>query len=408
MKRVSAAKRPRPVASRAFTLGSLALGHSVIHWYQQTFYVILPEVRTALALNAVQVGALSTVRALSGGIVNMPAGLITDLFRRHWSVILAMSMAWIGLAYLLVGAAPTFALALPAIALVGAGGAIWHPPAISTLSLRFADRRGLALSLHGVGGSLGDTLAPLAVGAILIAISWRTLLRINALPAVALALLILWALRNIYASEGPRPTIKTYFGSLGTLVRNRSILFLLLIGSIRAMGQQGLLTFLPIYMRDELHFNTAILGLHLSFLTLLGMGSQPVMGFLSDRFGRKAVLAPGMLLLGLLTLALVMVGGGFKFTLVIILLGLFVYALQAIFLATALDLTGKGVEAATVGLFFGMNQLVGSISPLIAGALVEAYDLRAAFLYIAAVFLLAAFLFMFLPLKRTVKVPANP
>ena len=44
---------------RIWLLGVLTTGHFVIHWFQQFFPVILPSIKSGLALNNVEVGALT-------------------------------------------------------------------------------------------------------------------------------------------------------------------------------------------------------------------------------------------------------------------------------------------------------------------------------------------------------------
>lgn len=400
MEQVTAPPRTGVRAGRIFLLGGLTLGHAIIHWYQQSFVILLPEMKQTLGLDPVQTGALSSVRAISGGAANVPAGFISDLFRRQGALILAVSMAWIGLAYLLVGIAPTYALLLPAVALVGMGGAIWHPPAISVLSRRWAERRGFAVGLHGVGGSIGDTLAPLAVGVLLLAFFWRTLLHFYAIPAVLLALGVWWFLRSGYQEGGEKPTLRGYFGAAGKVLTNKVILVLLVVAGIRAMGQAALLTFLPIYLREDLHYSSAFAGLMLSILTFMGIGSQPALGWISDRLGRKAVLAPGLAMLALFALLLVWARPGWELVAVIVGLGLFFYALQATIVAAAMDATARGAEATSVSLIFGGTFIFSSVSPIIAGAAAKAWGLTSVFYYAAALYLLSTVLLLPLPLRR--------
>ncbi|GBD10874.1 Fosmidomycin resistance protein [bacterium HR23] len=400
MEQVTAPPHAGLRSGRVFLLGGLTLGHAIIHWYQQSFVILLPEMKQTLGLDPVQVGALSSVRAISGGAANIPAGFISDLFRRQGALILAVSMAWIGLAYLLVGIAPTYALLLPAVALVGMGGAIWHPPAISVLSRRWADRRGFAVGLHGVGGSIGDTLAPLAVGVLLLAVFWRTLLHFYAIPAVLLALGVWWFLRGGYQEGGERPTLRGYFGAAGRVLTNKVILVLLVVAGVRAMGQQAILTFLPIYLRENLNYSSAFAGLMLSILTLMGIGSQPALGWLSDRFGRKAVLVPGLALLALFALLLAWARPGWELVGVIVALGLFFYALQATILAAAMDATAFGAEATSVSLIFGGTFIFSSLSPIIAGAVAKAWGIPSVFYYAAGLYIFAMLLTVPLRVRR--------
>ncbi|MDP3063065.1 MAG: MFS transporter [Chloroflexota bacterium] len=385
---------------RLFLLVTLTLGHIVMHWFQQSFLILLPEIKTAYSLSSVQAGSLQSVRSIFGGLVNFPAGFITDMFRTRWAIILAVSMAWIGLAYLLVGLAPSFALVLPAVALVGMGGAVWHPPALSALSQRWADRRGTAFSIHGVGGSTGDTLAPVAVGALLLVFTWKQLTFFGVFPAIALAMLVWYTLRNIQGQEGKSITLKDYFSGVAGLFRNKVLMLLVLSGGIRAMGQSALLTFLPIYFREDLGFSTARGGLYFSLVTVMGIVSQPALGYLGDRFGRKMVLVPGLVLLGLFNMALVIAGAGPGLVLTLLCISIFVYALGAVVLAAAMDLSGKAVGATTVGLLFGGNFVFSFISPLIAGQLRDSFGTNAVFLYAGSAVIASAFIILVLPLRR--------
>ena len=54
--------------------------------------------------------------------------------------------------------------------------------AISTLGRRFPERKGLALSFHGMGGNFGEALAPLVIGALLTVFTWRTVVVANFVP----------------------------------------------------------------------------------------------------------------------------------------------------------------------------------------------------------------------------------
>lgn len=379
-----------------------------MHFFQQSFLILLPEIKTAFDLTKTQAGTLQGVRSIFGGVVNFPAGFLTDMFRTRWAIILAVSMAWIGLAYLLVGIAPSFALVLPAVALVGMGGAVWHPPALSAISQRWADRRGMALSIHGVGGSIGDTVAPTLVGLLLLAFTWQRLTFFGVFPALVLSLLVWYALRNVQGQEVKKVTVKQYLRSAGGLFRNKVLMLLVLSGGIRAMGQGALTTFLPIYFREDLGFSTARAGLYFSLVTVMGIVSQPFLGFMSDRFGRKVILVPCLVMLGLFSIGLVWSGSGAGLVLNLILIGLFVYALGQVVLATAMDIAGREVGATTVGLVFGGNFIFNFISPIVGGAIADGFGTRAVFLYTGSLVIASAMMILALPLKRARDAASQP
>src|SRR5207245_859859 len=81
-----------------------------------------------------------------------------------------------------------YAMLLVCIALVGFGNSLWHPTAIPTLGNRYPDRKGLVLSVHGMGGNVGDAIAPVVIGAALAVFSWREVVVLNVAPGLAGAL----------------------------------------------------------------------------------------------------------------------------------------------------------------------------------------------------------------------------
>ena len=391
----------RPTVGRKTALVGLTAGHGVIHWYAQSFFIILPEIARGMGLSPVQVGAVTGVRQITGGSVNLPAGILADALRRYTSFILAIAIAWIALAYVFVGFAATYALVLVGMALVGIGSSLWHPPAMGTLGRLWSDRRGFALSVHGVGASIGDTVAPMAVGALLMVINWRDLLKVGFVPGLVVATAIAWGLRGIYAQgKVEKRASGTYLDGMRGLLRNFPLLTLILASGVRAMGQTTFSTFLPIYLRQDLEFSTARVGLYLGLLTFMGAGSQPLLGLLSDRIGRKPVMVPSLVILSVLVLLLVWAQPGWQLTLILLAMGIFFYSLGSIVMAMNMDIAGRNVESTAAGLLFGSNLLFGAAAPVIAGVIIGASNTKAAFVYVAAVQAVSAVAFLILPQRR--------
>ena len=80
------------------------------------------------------------------------------------------------------------------VAVIGITNNLWHPPAISYLSSRFPGQRGWALSVHALGASVGDAIAPLAAGALLAWMTWGEVAAVSALPVLVVALLLVLGL----------------------------------------------------------------------------------------------------------------------------------------------------------------------------------------------------------------------
>src|SRR5215475_15655834 len=168
----------------------ITIGHALTHWYPATFYLLLPLIGNELGLSYVQIGSILTTQALCGAISNIPGGLFVDSFGRK-GVLMAVSLFWIGAPYLLMGFSHEYWLLLTCAALVGIGNNLWHPTAIPLLAQRFPDRKGLAVSIHGMGANVGDAVAPFVAGTLLAYLSWREVVVINVIPGVVMAVVLL-------------------------------------------------------------------------------------------------------------------------------------------------------------------------------------------------------------------------
>jgi MFS family permease len=374
---------------RIWLLGILTGGHFVIHWFQQLFPVILPSIKSGLGLSNVEVGALTSAQQMIMGLAQLPVGLLADSMVGHRANILALSLVAMGAAYFLLGS-PVFASALLGSGLIGLGTALWHPTAAASLSNSFPERRATALSIHGTGATISDTITPLFVGALLASFSWQTVARLQLLPGLLFALMIWRALAGVFAdAESHSPRDSTQLVDVVGVIKNPAFLGVSAATGLLSMGRLVILTFLPIYLQEHLNYSAFALGVFVALMHALGTVSQPALGLLSDRFGRKAVLVPSCLLLGLFFVLLAIVPSGIPLALVIIAIGLFFYTLFNIMNAAVMDVAGSNVQASTYGLTTLITQLVVIPTPMITGYLIGEWGIKFSFV-LAGVFLFIA------------------
>ena len=176
--------------SKKMLLITLTFGHTIVHWYQGLFSLILPFVKSSLSLSDVQIGVLSSIRQSSMTGLNLPSGFIADSYRSYTSLILFSAIMSFGSGYFLMGITNSYAIAILASAVIGFGTALWHPAGIGALSITYPNNRGTALSIHGVGASIGDSLGPIIVGALFLQFSWQSIMTLH-LPASIVAGLII-------------------------------------------------------------------------------------------------------------------------------------------------------------------------------------------------------------------------
>ena len=182
-------------------------GHALTHWYPATFYLLMPLIGKELGLSYTQIGAIMTFQYAAGAIANIPGGILVDSVGRK-GLLMALSLFWIGFPYLVMGYADAYWMILACAVMVGIGNNLWHPTAIPWLGNRFSERRGLVMSFHGMGGNFGDAVAPLVVGLLLSAYSWRDVVVLNVVPGMILSVALLIYIGRIQSSEKNQSKMK--------------------------------------------------------------------------------------------------------------------------------------------------------------------------------------------------------
>jgi len=145
----------------------LSAGHGIKHFGQGALLVMIPSIRATLGLSDVAVGGMSSAQSISSGIANIPAGILTDMFRKKIAWILFASMMMVGVGYFLIAISPVYWALLIGVVIVGFGTSMWHAPAFGTLAARYPERRGFAMAAHLTGAQIGNTASPLIIGFLL-------------------------------------------------------------------------------------------------------------------------------------------------------------------------------------------------------------------------------------------------
>ncbi len=413
---------PRTQGSQKTSWGlmvGLSAGHMVKHFYQQAFLLLIPSVKEALLLNDVQVGIIGTVRTVGSSAMNVPAGMMADLWRSKVGLILASSLASIAVGYLLIGAFPTYWMLLLGVAVTGMGTSLWHAPAFGTLAAVYPNMRATAMAVHRMGGNIGDSISPVAMGLILggvafwglewTGLGWRAVSLVLVAPALLSALLVLVGYGSRSgASGGGMPNVGAYFRAAQGLLTNASVMGMVMLASVRAMAHGGLSIFLVLYMSEDLGFSAINVGFHVALLSLFGIPASPVMGWASDRFGRRVVIVIGLSAIALLILALLPFGSGWAFTVILALLGVFLYSVNPVMLAAAIEGADRGTEGSVAALMFTGQALFGAMAPVVAGFLREGFGMDGVFYYSGGIVAVIAIASVFLPMRRVVTEAAAP
>lgn len=374
----------------------ISIGHALTHWYPATFYLLLPLIGKELGLSYEQIGSVLTCQYAAGAIANVPGGIFVDTVGRK-GLLMAISLCWIGIPYFIMGLSHTYWMILLCATLLGVGNNLWHPTAIPWLADRFSQRKGLVMSFHGMGGNVGDAVAPLVVGILLQTFNWRDVVFMNVVPGIVVAGVILVYVGRLQLADLRAGVVKAKpsiggaerVRMLAALLKNRALVTLAIGAGFRSMTQSALLTFLPVYLARVMGYSSLWIGACLFALQAAGFVAAPIAGHLSDSIGRRQIIMSSMSMTGVVILAMAFAGGTSWFVLLVAILGFFLFAVRAVLQAWLLDATPPGMGGSAIGVLFGTQALGAAIGPVSAGIVADHYGIVAAFYFLAGTIILA-------------------
>lgn len=308
----------------------------------------------------VQWVVLSYLLAMTALVVG--AGRLGDLLGRR-----RMLLAGVGvftLASALCALAPSLEALVAARALQGFGAA-----AMMTLAMALVgetvpkDRTGAAMGLLGSLSAAGTALGPSLGGALIAWANWRMLF----LVTVPLGLVLIWlTLRHLPAqAANTRSQARTPFVSLAGL-RENALWASLAMNALVATVMMATLVVGPFFLSGGLHLSPAWVGATMSVGPALSMLSGFPSGRLVDRWGARAMLLSGLLVMLAGALGLVLLPAGWGWAGYLVAMALLTPGYQ-LFLASNNTAVMTRVPAERRGEVSGLLNLARNLG-LIAGA----------------------------------------
>jgi NNP family nitrate/nitrite transporter-like MFS transporter len=238
-----------------------------------------------LHLNAGQKGLMVAVPVLAGALLRFFNGILVGQFKprrvglaMQLVVIAGLLAAWmlgihsfeqiLMLGVVLGVAGASFAIALPMVS-------YWYPP----------EHQGTALGLAGAGNS-GTVFASLFAPALAVALGWRNVFGLAALPLIAVFVLFAFAAKNS-PNCPPRKSMADY----ARLLKQHDSWWLMFFYAVSFGGFVGLSSFLPIYFHDEYKLSPVTAGYFTAACVFAGSFARPLGGYLADRIGGTRALS---------------------------------------------------------------------------------------------------------------------
>jgi FSR family fosmidomycin resistance protein-like MFS transporter len=368
--------------------------HFVVDAYGNMYAPLLPVLIPELGLSLKTVGVLAMCFQIASSVSQLGFGTLADRWRPR---VLLMGGPLLSVLVLSLIPTSTSAVMLAAVLLVGGlGGAAFHPPAAALVHAVSGDRKGLAMSAHISGGSLGFAMAPLvfAPAVVYLGRSWAWLVAIPGFVALS------YTLRLMRRVEIPTKHGGQSWHDLRPYAKPLTLLYIIVV--LRTLTANSLSVFLPVLLtRQGLGVSeaSAAVSLYLFLTTVGGL----LGGAMADRFGARQVIIVSLLI----SVPFLLVGqlaSGWTLTLIVSVGGFLLQSTLPVNVTFGQQIAP--VSAATVSsLMMGFAWGVGSLLAPVVGLLGDRLGLNVA-LSITALVPIVAALFA-LPLPRRAPAAAH-
>ena len=359
--------------------------HFIHDTYTAFVAPLLPLIIEKLSLSLTMVGSLTAFLQLPA-ILNPFIGYLADKISLRYFVIFAPAVTATLISS--IGAAQNYWTLAILLFVTGISVAAFHAPSPAMVGRISGNRIGKGMSFFMAGGELGRTLGPLlAVWAVSV---WTLegFFRVAVLGWAA-SLILLWRLKDVAGKTQKSGSIRCLIPKIKTL-----FLPLLVIIFLRQFLQVSLTTYLPTYLNFG-GSSIVLAGASLSILEIAGVAGALLSGTLSDRLGRRPMLAIAMAVSSVFTLVFLNVEGWLMIP-TLLLLGFSALSTGPVFLALVQDHVPNN-RAIGNGIYLSMSFLLRSVVLLLVGITGDVYGLQTAYYLSITLSIIATPLVFLLP-----------
>ncbi len=352
----------------------------------------LPLFIHSLGVDEGTLGFIAAASTVVGIVASVPAGVLSDLWGRRRVILLSMVVfATAPFLYLLVHA--PWHLVLVRI-YHGLATALLGPVALASVADTFQEGRGERMGWYSSATMVGRFLAPTAGGLLIFGDDFRWVY-LGCGAAGGLALLAALQLprlgqaAQLKVRSARRVTMRR---ELRLILTNRSLLLTSGVEAAQYFAFGAVETFLPLYLK-ELGWEPRIIGPLFTAQVLVTAMTRPLMGRLSDRWGRRWPIVAGLLLGAGGMAAMPWVHTWWPMAALTTLFGLGVATVTGSTSALVSDLSRAAAYGASLGVLSSVMDVGHSTGPMVTGLLVAAWGYGPAFALVAALLVICAAIF---------------
>ncbi|QKG71550.1 spinster family MFS transporter [Erythrobacter mangrovi] len=260
---------------------------------RQIVNILAEPIAQDLGLSDTQIGLMTGLAfALFYTVLGLPIARFSDRPGTNRPFLIAGALAIWSAMTALCGLAQNFVQLLLARIGVGVGEAGCTPPAHSLIAdMVPAEKRSSALAFYALGIPIGTVLGMFIGGTLADWVGWRKAFLVVGLPGVALALVVVWLLKDprrtgMIAARNVQTETMPFMDAIKAVMGSRAFVLLLAAGSAAAFLSYGKTTWTTIFFQRTHGMSPGEVGFWFGVVNgVAGIFGTWFGGYLADRFG---------------------------------------------------------------------------------------------------------------------------
>ncbi len=366
---------------------------------------VLPLFALYLGAGPEAIGFIVGISTVTGILFKLPSGALSDVIGRKKTMLIGILVfAFVPFAYLFV---KEYSMLVAVRFMHGLATAIYGPVSMAVVADTAGAKKGEMLSWFSSITIIGNLLGAPVGGFILHSLPGAVNPSLTdfhrayivsgfaGLMSLILALRLLKGEEPVRKGKGLKESFSNFISGIKEVISDRRIIITSNMEGVQNMTVGALEAFLPIYAVTAAGLNEFQAGLLWGIQVLATILSKPVMGKMSDRYGRKSIIIAGMILCAVSFGVIPLLKSFYPLMIAAVFFGFgeaFVTSSSAALVADICKEKHFGAAMGTFGTIFDIGHAAG---PILAGFLIASLNYLYAFWIMSGILILSIPVFIF-------------